>query len=133
MTVLQGSCLCGAVEFEFATEELDVTACHCGQCRRWSGHYWAAFSGPREGLSFTGGEDKIGWFKSSDLARRGFCRECGSALFWHGEGIEAYKDRISVGAGAIKGDPPLQLTQHIFVDDKGCYYEIADGLPQKDA
>lgn len=130
MTVLHGSCLCGAIGFEFETEDLDVTACHCGQCRRWSGHYWASVSGPRDGLSIKKGEEKVRWVKSSPIARRGFGACCGSALFWHGEGLSAYKDRISVAAGAIAGDAPLKLTQHIFVADKGCYYHIMDGLPQ---
>lgn len=133
MALLKGSCMCGAVDFEFATDELNVTACHCGQCRRWSGNYWASVAGPLAGLSIRQGEGQLGWLKSSDMARRGFCRNCGSALFWHGEGIDAYKDRIAVAAGAIKDGERLKLTQHIFVADKGCYYDIADGLPQLDA
>ncbi len=130
MTVLHGSCLCGAVEFDFETDDLAVTACHCGQCRRWSGHYWAVVKGPRAGLSFVTGEDRVGWFRSSDAASRGFCRDCGSALFWRRAEAGPAGEMISVGAGAIHGNPPLKLTQHIFVDDKGCYYDLVDEPPQ---
>lgn len=131
MSTLTGRCLCDAIEFEFATDEINVTACHCGQCRKWSGHYWASVSGPLEALTIVKGEDRLGWFKSSDIARRGFCRDCGSALFWHGEGHADYKHRIAVAAGALDAPTGISLAEHIFTVDKGDYYAIVDSLPQR--
>jgi len=32
--------------------------------------------------------------------------------------------------GAFEGPTRTKLSKHIFVADKGDYYEIADGLPQ---
>jgi hypothetical protein len=32
--------------------------------------------------------------------------------------------------GAFDGPTGTKLTKHIFVADKGDYYDIADGLPQ---
>jgi hypothetical protein len=32
--------------------------------------------------------------------------------------------------GAFEGPTGTQLEKHIFVADKGDYYDIADGLPQ---
>ncbi len=43
---ITGSCECGAVVFELSGKLRDVVACHCGQCRKTSGHYWAATSVP---------------------------------------------------------------------------------------
>jgi hypothetical protein len=37
-----GSCLCGAVKFTVEGELAGPDACHCGQCRKTSGHYWAS-------------------------------------------------------------------------------------------
>ena len=37
-----GSCLCGSVRYQVNGPVTDVTACHCSQCRRQSGHYWAS-------------------------------------------------------------------------------------------
>jgi hypothetical protein len=76
-------------------------------------------------LILQGGEN-ITWYQSSATARRGFCRICGSALFWKLEGL----DTISVMAGAFDSPSGLQGESHIFVADKGDYYEIDDGLPQ---
>jgi hypothetical protein len=129
---LTGACLCGAIEFAFAPDRTDIHVCHCGQCRAWSGHYWASVNAPFDTLKIKKGERSLAWFRSSDWARRGFCKECGSALFWHGDKLEDHKHRIAVAAGALSSPTGLHIGEHIFVADKGDYYEIADGLPQKD-
>jgi hypothetical protein len=128
---LSGSCLCGAVSFEAAPDSTAVHACHCGQCRRWSGNYWTSVNVPYASLKFPKGEKSLGWFRSSDWARRGFCKECGSALFWHGDRLDDHKHRIAIAAGALEGPTGLEVTEHIFVSNKGDYYEITDGAPQK--
>ena len=129
---LSGQCLCGAVAFTVERRDLkDVAVCHCSQCRRWSGHAWASVSAPLDGLDIIRGEDALKWHRASDFARRGFCAECGSALFWHPDGLEDHKHRIDVAMGALDAPTGLRLGKHIFVADKGDYYDIADGLPQK--
>ena len=72
------------------------------------------------------GEDRLTWFESSPGYLRGFCTTCGSHLFW----CEASGAQISVNAGALDGPTGLTMNYHIFVADKGDYYEVADGLPQ---
>jgi hypothetical protein len=72
------------------------------------------------------GEDKINWYQSSEKVRRGFCSVCGSTLFWHPVG----REKIAIAMGAFDAPTGTQLGHHIFVADKGDYYEIADGLPQ---
>ena len=70
-------------------------------------------------------EDRgLKWYRSSEVARRGFCRDCGASRFWEPLG----EDRVAVAAGSI--DPPsgLKTVRHVFVADKSDYYEIADGL-----
>ena len=132
MTSLNGQCLCGGVEFSIVTDEpVRADACHCSQCRRWSGHHWASVNGPIDSLFFTRGDGKLKWYRASDFARRGFCGECGSSLFWHADGLEKYKDRVAVALGALVEPTGLKLGVHIFVADKGDYYDIGDGLPQK--
>jgi hypothetical protein len=42
-----------------------------------------------------------------------------------------YKDRIAVALGALDAPTGLKMAEHIFVADKGDYYDIADGLAQK--
>lgn len=129
---LTGKCMCGAVAFDFMTDKEEVTACHCSQCRIWSGHYWASLNAPFDSLKFRKGEDALGWFMSSDYARRGFCKECGSSLFWHAYKLDDYKHRIAIAAASIEEGAPMKLAEHIFVADKGHYYAITDDLPKKE-
>lgn len=121
----RGHCLCGDITFTLAAAPKDASACHCGQCRRQSGHVWASAVVPVDKLEIEG---PVAWYAASDTARRGFCARCGSFLFWKAHD----ETTISVALGTL--DPPtgLRLERHIFVADKGDYYEIADGLPQQD-
>ena len=124
-TINKGSCLCGTVCFEFDGRLHPPDACHCTQCRKQSGHYWASTNVARAALTIRNGE-QISWFQSSEKIRRGFCHECGSILFW--DPVE--KDFIAVAMGAFDTPTGTHLEMHIFVADKGDYYDIDDGLPQ---
>ena len=121
----RGSCLCGAVTFEFDGDLRAPDACHCSQCRKQSGHYFASSDVPRAALTVHGA-DKVTWFASSEHVRRGFCSNCGSTLFWD----PIQRDSIAIAMGAFDTPTQTHLKMHIFVADKGDYYEIADGLPQ---
>ena len=124
--VATGGCLCGAVRFALRPPLRQVIACHCGQCRRWHGHVAAYTACADADLSFES-DRGLAWFRSSDVARRGFCRECGSSLFWKRHG----SDRISVAAGALDGPTGLATTLQIFVADKGDYYRLDPATPSR--
>jgi hypothetical protein len=121
-----GSCLCGAVSFEVEGELESPDACHCSQCRKTSGHYWASTDIPRDRITVRG-EDQVCWYRSSEKVRRGFCRTCGSSLFWDVDG----RSNLAIAMGAFDSPTGARLAQHIFVTDKGDYYDIADGLPRR--
>lgn len=120
-----GSCLCGAVKLEGrGAPKLDV--CHCGQCRRWHG-------GPALGVHFeagvviTAGADMISWYKSSAWAERGFCRTCGSTLFYR---LQAKPDDFYAQAGSFDLGDGLAVGEHIFVDEHPGYYAFKDDAPR---
>ena len=117
-----GSCLCGEVAFELRGPLDDVVACHCNQCRKQTGNYWSSTHCADVDLKFTR-QDALKWYASSDFAKRGFCVECGSTLFWKQNNSAA----ISVCAGSIDGKTGLKLSGHIFTADAGDYYVIAGG------
>ena len=97
-----------------------MVLCHCGECRRWAGHAWAASAAQRDDLRIV--EDgALRWIDSPESethARRGFCAECGSSLFWEAPGRET----ISFSAGAL--DPPTGLAT-----TREIYTEFADADP----
>jgi len=124
MAALCGSCACGAVRFSVAGGVGEVRACHCTTCRKQSGHYWTAVSAPKSEIVVAGNE-YVRWFKASAEARRGFCELCGSTLFWE----KAGSDRMSFSAGALDGETGLRLAVHIYLAEKGDYYDISDSVP----
>lgn len=122
MTYKTGSCLCGAVAFEITGPLKPVTACHCHQCRKQTGTYMSSTSVNDDTFRLTE-ERGLKWYRSSDAARRGFCGECGSVLFWKGDGL----DYTAITAGSIDSDLGVPLAGHIFCASAGDYYEIAGG------
>jgi hypothetical protein len=127
--VATGGCLCGAVRFEVHGPLRDVFTCRCVECRRWSGHVFAASAVRREDLVFLE-ERGLCWIhspESESKARRGFCRECGSSLFWD----PPRRDTIAVAAGSLDAPTGLKLAGHVYVSQAPDYEELPDdGLPR---
>lgn len=121
----KGSCLCGAVRFEVSVPLKPPDACHCTMCRKLSGHYWVSTDLPRSAVTVHG-EDKVTWYRSSEKVRRGFCSVCGATLFWD----PIHRDLIAIAMGAFDTPTGTHVEKHIFVANKGDYYELTDGLPQ---
>jgi len=94
-------------------------------CRRWSG------GGPLVGgivdvVTVTVGE-ALQWYASSSWGERGFCGACGASLFWRQKGQAA---GWLVCAATLPDSDATHLTQHIFIDDKPAYYDMADAVPR---
>ena len=123
--LFQGGCLCGAVKFEIFGPMRHIINCHCGQCRRTHGHYAAYSSVEISKLHFIR-DKRLKWFRSSEKAKRGFCRECGASLFYQKIG----EKHISIAAGMLNSTYGLKTISHIFINDKPDYYKIEDELPQ---
>jgi hypothetical protein len=126
--VNRGSCLCGAVTFTVTGALPQPDACHCTKCRKFGSHYFVSCDVPRSAVTITG-EENVTWWVSTK-ARRGFCTTCGASLFW--DPLDRDKHAwTGIAMGAF--DTPTQTTikHHIHVATKGDYYEITDGLPQR--
>lgn len=123
-----GRCECGSVAFTISTDTLRApSACHCSQCRRTSGHFWSGTTVTNADFNLTA-KDTLVWFRSSDHAERGFCNACGSSLFYR----PVDSDHVSVAMGSLDQPTGTHLRRHIFVADKGDYYDIGDDLPKLD-
>jgi hypothetical protein len=126
---MRGRCLCGAVAYEVRGPVRHVVLCHCTECRRWTGHFGAFAATGRDCLVLVE-ERGLRWVASpaSDRgARRGFCAECGTSLFWE----PADARTVSIAAGTIDAPTGLRVVGHWYTHQAGDYYEIPeDGLPR---
>lgn len=116
---LTAKCLCGAVELTAVPEDDEAAVCHCGMCQRWAG----GISIVRSCTDLTiVKDDALGIYDSSEWGERGFCRECGSSLFWRAK--EGWHSAVS--AAAFGNYDGLRLTTEIFYDRKPGFYALAN-------
>ena len=107
--VATGGCLCGSVRFSIRGALRAVTVCHCAMCRRASTSVGAYTACAPDAITITG--SKLRWYRSSPVARRGFCARCGSQLFW----APSSGDHLSVSLGSLDDPAALRIGKHIFV------------------
>ncbi len=116
---ITGSCMCGSVRYRASSPFRPIIACHCTQCRKSTGHHMAASAALKKNFELTA-SDTLRWYHSGTDSRRGFCENCGTTLFFE----RPAGDRISFTAGTVDGDTGLAMAAHIFVAEKGDYYDI---------
>jgi hypothetical protein len=92
-------------------------------CRRWAGGPVLAAS--VGSVTFEGAET-VGRYASSDWAERGFCRVCGSNLFYHLKSTGQYM----LCVGAFDDPGAFQLAGEIFIDHRPAGYAFAGDHPR---
>jgi len=122
-----GGCHCGAVRFEVRGPLRDVLVCHCGDCRRVHGHV-AAHSACRWPELVLTREDGLKWYASSARARRAFCSDCGSGLFYDLHG----RDIVSICAGALDQPTGVRTAMHVFAGSAADYEQDEAAAPRHD-
>lgn len=125
-----GGCECGRIRYRISGEILEMSHCHCSQCRRMHGAAFGTYAGVGNwDFSWLRGAESVKRYASSRGVVRTFCPECGSnlqALF------DEDPDIIYLTMGTLDGDPPHPEPFHIFVGSKAPWYSITDGLAQYD-
>jgi len=88
--VLTGGCQCGAIRFALSASPRRVSICHCRLCQKASGAPFASFADiGKSDFAWTRGQPAA--FRSSSLAERDYCRDCGTPLSFRrieGDSIE---------------------------------------------
>lgn len=115
-----GSCLCGAVRITANNLNNKVGACHCGMCRKWGGGPFMAVKCGTD-VSFEG-EDNIAIFDSSNWAERGFCKKCGSHLFYRLK--ESQQHMVPVGL--FDEQDLFVFENQVFIDKKPPFYSFSN-------
>lgn len=115
-----GHCLCGKVTISISPEKAIFDACHCGMCRRWGGGPALTVEG---GKSFEiKGQDFVSVYDSSEWAQRGFCKACGTHLFYRLKNSSF----CNFSLGLFEDVEDFKFQVQIYVDAKPSYYEFAN-------
>ena len=111
-----GRCLCGAVSFEGRNPPADYGICHCRMCRQWTGSALVGVSFKKDDVTWTG-TDAIAEHVSSSWAKRGFCRVCGSNLYFQFTAEGTYADETEIPLGLFDDPNGFRLRSEIYVDE----------------
>lgn len=129
-TCVKGSCLCGAVTFSASLPSKWCAHCHCSLCRKEHGAGYVTWVGfENHQVSFTGGEGEIAWYESSPGAVRGFCRQCGSSMFFKSE---RWAGELHLALGCIDDEIDRQPQANVFFDRHVDWMPIDKTLKQVD-
>jgi hypothetical protein len=98
--MMQGSCLCGAVKWQFEGLPESATACNCTACRRY-GVLWA-YDYEGEGIKVSGPTQP--YIRGKALAFH-FCPACGCVVYWRSLKLnEEGRRRIAVNLRLTEPD-----------------------------
>lgn len=114
--MMQGKCMCGAVAFSVSVPNMEVGVCHCSMCRKMSGGVFMAVG--YEGDIECSDPASLAFYTSSDWGERGFCKQCGSTLFWRTRD----KAHGVVSIQALDDPENPILNSEIFIDEKPDFY-----------
>lgn len=127
---MNGSCLCGAVAFEFSRAVTPIGMCHCSLCRKASGAASdATLVVPSGDFSWRSGSELLRTYARSSGWSHTFCERCGSPM----PQLHASGGAWFVPAGTLDDDPPLAVGGHIFVGSRARWDEIGGSAPQFEA
>jgi hypothetical protein len=125
---VEGSCLCGLVQFDVTTPSKFCCHCHCSNCRRAHGAAFVTWVGFRAGqVRILSGGNILIRYQTDTGATRSFCGCCGTTLFYEGP---RWVGDIHVVLGNINGEIDRLPAAHVYVDHKAPWWTIRDSLPQ---
>lgn len=122
--MIEGSCLCGGIRYEYDGEIEEVSICHCSQCRKAQGSAFSAVS-PIESARFriVAGAELLREFRASPGKARVFCVHCGSPIYSARDDLPQFK-RLRLGT--VETPFVCSNTYHIHVASKAPWMDFND-------
>ena len=123
---MTGGCACGRVRYSASIEDDDAYLCHCRMCQRATGSVSIAFKNVKQ--ADVQWEHDPDWYGSSPIAKRPYCRECGTSLgFQFKEG----SDKMDLTVASFD-DPSRFVPKHHFgAESMHRAWLDTDWLPEK--
>ena len=126
---ITGGCLCGNVRYEIDEAPTDVAYCHCRMCQRSTGGLAVAGCSFRsEAIRITRGEPKF--YRSSPIAKRGFCADCGSSLIFKRMKKGEESDFSFIYVASLDRPEDYAPTWHLGIESQPPWLQLQDNLPR---
>lgn len=118
MDRLEGQCHCGGVKVSLPASAFGVIACHCADCQKLHGNFFAMLAVPTDEVQWAG-ELKPQWYDSSPQARRSHCPHCGSRL----AKVPADGQRTLLSAGLFSSKITRRIVKQVWIDSHPDWYD----------
>lgn len=118
-STITGSCHCGRVNVTIPADAIGVVACHCGDCQKLHGNFFAMLATSQDAVTWSG-QEHIRWYESSPQAKRAFCDHCGSRLAKAPQG----SPRQLISIGLFERALERQIIKNVFADSKPHWYSL---------
>ena len=127
---VNGSCFCGAIKFTADLPSKWCAHCHCSMCRKAHGAGYVTWTGFEQAqVSIDSGTGQLAWYDSSPGAQRGFCRQCGSTMFFRSE---RWAGELHIALGCIDDALDREPQANVFFDRHVDWMPIDKSLKQVD-
>ena len=122
---MTGGCACGRIRYAARVESDDAYLCHCRMCQRATGSISIAFKNVK--AADVRWESEPDWYESSPIAKRPFCRECGTALgFAYRDGT----DKMDLTVASFDDPSRFRPTSHFGAESMHRTWTDTHGLPE---
>jgi hypothetical protein len=122
---MTGGCACGRVRFEARIDSDEAYLCHCRMCQRATGSISIAFKNvKRKAVKWAAEPD---WYDSSPIARRPYCRECGTSL---GFAFKEGSEHMDLTVAAFDDPSFFRPTSHFGAECIHRAWLNTEGLPE---
>ena len=119
------NCLCGGVKIKIKEKLRHVINCHCSQCLKTHGNFAAYTSCSEDRIDFIN-KKTLKWYRSSKIAKRGFCSNCGASIFYK----LLKSENISIAAGMFHNPTKLKTHSNIYIKGRLDYYKLDSKIPK---
>lgn len=125
-TTFTGGCQCGAVRFASHAPPKRISICHCRMCQKATAAPFASLADcSRDSFRWTRG--KPASFRSSSIAERDFCKDCGTPLSYR----RIDGDTIEIMTGAFDQPHLLVPTLQFGAESRLAWVATITNLPSK--
>lgn len=122
---MRGGCACGRIRYAVMIHDHEAYLCHCRMCQRSTGSISIAFKSVMQAdVMWERGPD---WYDSSAIARRPYCRSCGTSLgFQFKEG----SDKLDLTVASFDDPSRFEPRHHFGVESIHRQWLNTEGLPE---
>lgn len=132
---IPGACFCQKLRFEINPPTDFCAHCHCDSCRRSHGSAFVTWTSvPLQQFKITGGEEYLAWYASSQWVEWGFCKNCGTSLFYRaiadGHPESPKLNRMYLTVTSLLGELDRQPTVRVSCEEEPAWFHGFENLPR---